>query len=263
MADMKNLSGVDIFGKRQGLLISPELCTGCRGCQTACKEWNKLPAEVTTNTGTYENPPDLSAVTYNRIRFIEKPADNFNWVFSSQRCMHCGDAGCIDVCPAPGALFRTKEGAVSFNQKKCIGCKMCRPACPFDIPRFDENDKISKCHLCDDRIAYGMAPLCAKTCPTGAIRYGERDALVAEAMAAGYKTVYGEKELAGLGVVFAFKKAPEYYSYDGAPDIPATVSFWTSVLKPLTVVGVAATIAGTALHYLSVGPNDDEEGGDQ
>lgn len=263
MADMKKLSGVDMFGKRMGLLISPELCTGCRGCQAACKEWNKLPAEPTVNTGSYENPPDLSAVTYNRIRFIEKPADNFDWVFSSQRCMHCGDAGCITVCPAPGALYKTRQGAVAFDQKKCIGCKMCRAGCPFDVPRYDANDKVSKCHMCDDRIAYGMAPLCAKTCPTEAIKYGEREALVSQARKAGYGEIYGDRQLAGMGVVFAFRKKPEYYGYDGSPDIPGSVSFWDAVLKPLTIIGLSASVAGTALHYLSVGPQDDEEGGEQ
>lgn len=264
MADMKKLSGVDLFGKRMGLLISPELCTGCRGCQSACKEWNKLPAEATRNTGSYENPPDLSAVTYNRIRFIEKPADNFDWVFSSQRCMHCADAGCMSICPAPGALYKTPQGSVGFNQDKCIGCKMCRAACPFDIPRFDENKKISKCHLCEDRIANDMAPLCAKTCPTEAIRYGELNALIAEAKAVGYKAIYGERDLEGTGVIFAFRKEPAYYAYAGKPAIPGSVTFWDTVLKPLTIAGTLATIAGTALHYMTVGPKDDEEeGGEQ
>jgi formate dehydrogenase iron-sulfur subunit len=265
MADMKNLSGVNLFGRRMGLLVSPELCTGCRGCQSACKEWNKLPAEPTVNSGTYENPPDLSAVTYNRIRFVEmnSKTKGVEWIFSSQRCMHCRKAGCIDVCPAPDALYRTKQGAVGFNQKECVSCGFCRTACPFDIPRYDANGKISKCHMCEDRIAYGMAPLCAKTCPTGAIKYGERDKLIAEAKAEGYSNVYGERELRGLGVVFAFSKKPEDYKYDAAPDIPLSVSFWTSLLKPLTVAGVSVAVAGSALHYLTVGPKDDEEGGDQ
>ena len=264
MADMKKLSGVDIFGKRVGLLVSPELCTGCRGCQAACKEWNKLPAEPTKNTGSYENPPDLSAVTYTRIRFIEKPADNFDWVFSSQRCMHCADAGCITVCPAPGALYRTKQGLVGFDPQKCIGCEMCRGACPFDIPRYDADGIVSKCHMCEDRVAYGMVPLCAKTCPTGAIKYGDRDALISEAKASGYNTLYGERDLGGTGVVFAFKKKPEYYNYESSPQVPGTVSFWNSVLKPLTILGVTAAVTGTALHYITVGPEDnEEEGGDE
>jgi Fe-S-cluster-containing dehydrogenase component len=57
--------------------------------------------------------------------------------------MHCDDAGCVKICPAEGALFKTKQGAVAYNKDKCIGCKLCVAGCPFNIPRYDEKDKIS------------------------------------------------------------------------------------------------------------------------
>lgn len=255
--EMAHKSGVDIFNRRVGLLITPELCTGCRACQSSCKEWNKLPAEQTVNTGSYENPPDLSAVTYNRIRFVEVQKEGMDWLFVSQRCMHCGDAGCIQICPAPGALYRTSIGSVGFNAGKCIGCKLCQAACPFDVPRFNAHDRVAKCDLCEDRITNGLAPACAKTCPTGAIRFGERDGLIATAKAEGYGTVYGETDLAGMGVMFAFAKSPDYYGYNGSPGVPGSVVFWKQILRPLTVLGVGAAVAGTALHYMSVGPRDE------
>ncbi len=71
--NMEKLSGVDILKRRKGLLVTPEICTGCRGCQSACKEWNKLPAEKTRNRGSYENPKDLSPediTSYARLREI-------------------------------------------------------------------------------------------------------------------------------------------------------------------------------------------------
>lgn len=263
MADMRHLSGVDMMNKRVGILVTPELCTGCRGCQSACKEWKKLPAEETKNTGTYENPPDLSASTYNRIRFIEKFDGGKGWLFASQRCMHCGDAGCIKICPVPGALYRTKEGAVAFDQSKCIGCKLCRAGCPFDIPRYEEKaDKIAKCDLCDERIQNGLAPACTKTCPTGALSFGEREALVGRANKSGYNVVYGATELGGMGVMFAFKHSPSDYAYSNSPGMPPGVAFWRTILRPLAIAGLGAAVAGTALHYLSVGPQDGE-GGDQ
>src|SRR3989337_3352471 len=94
------------------------------------------------------------------MRYVEIPSASnpVRWLFVSQRCMHCDDAGCMKICPAPGALFKTKEGAVAFNKDKCIGCKLCVSGCPFTIPRYDEKDKVSKCHLCSDRIAEGLAP---------------------------------------------------------------------------------------------------------
>lgn len=247
---------------RKALLISPELCIGCRGCQTACKNWNQLPATKTVNKGTFENPPDLTPNLFNRIRYVEVPSETnmVRWLFVSQRCMHCDDAGCMRICPAPGALFKTKEGAVAFNKEKCIGCKLCVAGCPFDVPRYDEKDKVSKCHLCSDRIAEGLSPACAKTCPTGAIAYGDRDELMAKAQKAGYQKLYGEADLGGLGVLYAFKDAPKIYGMDEHPAIPETVIFWHKVLKPLAYLGLGGAVAASLLHYLVIGPKKDEGG---
>jgi formate dehydrogenase iron-sulfur subunit len=246
---------------RKALLISPEVCIGCRGCQTACKSWNQLPGTDTKNTGTYQNPPDLNPDAYNIIRFSEIPSDAnpMRWLFVSRRCMHCGDAGCMKICPAPGALYRTKEGAVAFDRDKCIGCKLCVAGCPFDVPRYDSQGKVSKCHLCFDRIAEGMTPSCAKTCPTGAIKYGDRDELLASAKKAGYGKVYGESDLTGLGALFAFREPPKIYGMTENPAIPESVIFWHNVLKPLAVIGLGGAVAGALLHYALIGPHKDEE----
>ncbi|MFZ3254657.1 MAG: 4Fe-4S dicluster domain-containing protein, partial [Syntrophales bacterium] len=134
---------------RKSLLISPEACIGCRSCQTACKAWNQLAGSKTKNTGSFENPPDLTPDLYTKIRYEEVPdaSGKLRWLFVSQRCMHCGDAGCMKICPAPGALYRTVAGAVAFRKEKCIGCRLCVAACPFHVPRYDTANKIAKCHL--------------------------------------------------------------------------------------------------------------------
>lgn len=259
----EKMSGTDVVKKRKGLMITPDLCIACRGCQTACKQWNKLPGDKTTNSGVYENPPGLTANLYNQIHFIEKPQDvGIQWLFVRRACMHCGEAGCMDICPAPGALFRTKEGAVAFNKEKCIGCKLCIAACPFDVPRFDENDKISKCTLCTDRISNGLETSCSKVCPTGAIKFGSRDKLISKAGTAGYK-VFGEKDLAGLGVMFALKSDPKEYNLPN-PEYKSSIALWDNLLRPLSIIGLGAVAAGALLHYLTVGPkevNPDDESG--
>jgi formate dehydrogenase iron-sulfur subunit len=245
----EQLSGTDVVKKRRGLMVTPDLCIACRGCQTACKQWNKLPGDETTNSGTYENPPGLTANLFNQINFIEKPQDvGIQWFFV--------EAGCMDICPAPGALFRTKEGAVAFNKEKCIGCKLCVAACPFDVPRYDENDKIAKCTLCADRISNGLTTACSKGCPTGAIKYGTRDDLIAKAHSAGFN-VYGEKDLDGLGVMFALKGSPDEYNLP-KPTYNASIALWDSMIRPLTAIGLGAVAAGALLHYLTIGPKDVE-----
>jgi formate dehydrogenase iron-sulfur subunit len=243
------------------LLVSPELCIGCRGCQTACKEWNQLEGVKTENRGSVENPPDLTPETFNKIRYVELPSDRnpARWLFVSQRCMHCGDAGCMKICPAPGALFKTPEGAVAFDKDKCIGCRLCVTSCPFNVPRYDQNNKISKCHLCADRIAQGLQPSCVKTCPTGALRYGDRQELLGAARKAGYAKVYGQEDLQGLGAMYAFLDAPRIYGMNESPAIPEAVVFWDNVLKPLAYLGLAGTVAASLLHYVAFGPKKYEE----
>jgi formate dehydrogenase iron-sulfur subunit len=154
---------------RKALLISPELCIGCRGCQTACKSWNQLPGRKTKNTGTMQNPPDISARrTISSASAKCVPGQCGALALCQPWCMHCDDAGCMKICPAPGALYKTEQGAVAFDKDKCIGCKLCVAGCPFDVPRYDEQNKIGKCDLCASRIAEGLSPACTKTCPTGA-----------------------------------------------------------------------------------------------
>lgn len=246
---------------RKAILVTPEVCIGCRGCQTACKSWNQLPGIKTRNSGTNQNPPDLESAAFNIIRYSEVPskANPVRWLFVSRRCMHCEDAGCMKICPAPGALYRTKEGAVAFDRDKCIACKLCVNACPFDVPRYDAEGKVTKCHLCFDRIGAGMEPACVKTCPTGALRFGDRDELITTARKEGFKTIYGEQDLGGLGSIYAFKEEPKLYGMKENPTIPSSVIFWHTYLKPLSVIGLGGVVVAAAIHYLAVGPHKDEE----
>ena len=244
---------------RKGFLVDTARCIGCRSCQVACKQWNKLDADKTANQGTFENPRDLTPALYNRIRFVEsETSGTVNWQFVSERCMHCGEAGCLKVCPSPGALYRTKEGIVAYNKEKCISCKYCVSACPFNVPRYDSNDKVSKCHLCVDRVSGGMSPACSKACPTEALKFGNRNQLIAAAKAA-KKTIYGLESLGGLGVAYALEGPPEKYGLPANPQIPTAIFLWKDIIKPLGILGFWGSIGAMVLHYVTIGPKRIEE----
>ena len=97
-------------------LIDVSKCTACRGCQVACKQWNELPAEHTTQRGTYENPPELSGSTWIKVEFRERPEE---WLFRAHTCMHCTDASCEKVCPT-GAISHQGEMVIIDQQGRIL-----------------------------------------------------------------------------------------------------------------------------------------------
>ena len=156
-------------------------CTGCRGCQVACKQWKNLPAEQTSNTGSHTNPPDLSAVTLKTVHMHEvgKGRDLKLLAFPEQ-CRHCLMATCMTASSKKGAIVRDKEtGAVLFTPLTAeIDGALVRKACPYDIPRMDPlTHELHKCDMCNDRVHAGKLPACVQTCPTGAMNFGEEEAM--------------------------------------------------------------------------------------
>jgi len=257
-------------------LIDTTLCTACRGCQVACKQWNELPGLKTKQLGTYQNPPDLQWNTWTLIRFQEYEAQNgdFTWLFRKDGCMHCTDAACVKVCPS-GSLYYTPNKTVGIHHEKCIGCKECIAACPFNIPRYDaKTDKIYKCDLCYSRIQENLSPACVKSCPTGALTIGEKDAMLKKAYAkvaklGGDANVYGDKFVQGTHVVYVLPERADVYEHLPVdPKVPLEIIIWKDVLKPASLLTAGAVVAGCFLHYITHGPKtpDDEttcEGGNK
>jgi formate dehydrogenase iron-sulfur subunit len=198
------------------ILFDARLCTGCRGCQVACKQWNDLPATQTKNTGSYQNPPRLSADTLLVMKFTEVRQDDgkLTWAFGRHACMHCEYPACAAACPLE-ALHKTEDGPVLYRADRCFGCRYCMLACPFEIPtfEFDQNEFqgpwIRKCTMCADRLGAAREPACVQTCPTGALTYGQRDELIAYAedrIQSNPDTyvqhVYGKTEVGGTSVLY-------------------------------------------------------------
>ena len=252
-------------------LIDTTLCTACRGCQVACKQWNELPGLRTKNRGSYQNPPDLEWNTWTLIRFQEYETKDgiFEWLFRKDGCMHCTDAACVKVCPS-GALYHTDLGTVGIYRGKCIGCKECVAACPFNIPRYDsKTDKVYKCDLCYSRLKEGLSPACVKSCPTGALTIGPKDEMIKKAYAKAEKlggdaNVYGDKFVNSTHVIYVLRHKPEIYDeLPKSPKVPLSVFIWKDLLKPLSLLGAGGVIGGSLLHYILRGPKrPDPEPGD-
>ncbi|NWF93816.1 MAG: formate dehydrogenase [Syntrophaceae bacterium] len=167
----------------KSFFIDTTKCTACRGCQIACKQWNKNPGTKTLQRGNHQNPADLSVYTFKLVRFNEVaiPGGEPKWYFFPDQCRHCLTPPCKEVADgkAKGAIIQDeKTGAVVFNPKvkiKADEFKEIREACPYDIPRFHPaSGTMAKCTMCFDRVKEGMLPACVKTCPTGAMSFGDR-----------------------------------------------------------------------------------------
>ncbi len=261
----------------KAILYDASKCTACRGCQVACKGWNELPAEITTNRGTLENPPDLSPKTWLKMEFREYVKDSkIEWLFTRRACMHCSDAGCVTVCPT-GALYKNEDGFVSYDKSLCSGCGYCEEACPFSVPRSTRNVLtgkaiMDKCTACTsvglNRLDAGLEPACVNTCPTGALTYGDRDALVADGrqrvaalQASGFSNAYfyGDTELGGLHVLYVLSDTPEAFGLPEDPKVSGLVSAWQDVIQPLGWGLGGVAIVGLGLNYIVARANANKE----
>lgn len=158
-------------------------CTACRGCQIACKQWKKLPAEQTKNMGSHQNPQDLSGKTIRLVRFSEVEVDDkLQWLFFPEQCRHCVEPPCLDAAEVEGAIVHDSEtGAVVYTEltAKQADKDAFRASCPYDIPRVDhETGRVMKCDMCNDRVHAGLLPACVKSCPTGTMNFGDRDEML-------------------------------------------------------------------------------------
>ncbi len=183
-----------------------------------------------------------------------------SWVFMSDVCKHCTNAGCLDACPT-GALIRTEFETVVLQPDVCNGCGYCVPACPFGVvERVADDGRAAKCTLCYDRLQDGLEPACAKSCPTDSIQFGPYEELVEVARervatlhGRGVDGAYlygagdepGEELAGGLGAFFLLTEPPERYGLPAQADspiqehvVPATAAAFGAGL--LAAAGVAA-----------------------
>jgi formate dehydrogenase iron-sulfur subunit len=190
----------------RAVLVDTTRCVGCRGCEAACAEanGNGEPAGLGDDR-IFETRRDTGPYTYTVVNRVDKDR------YAKTQCMHCVDPACASACPAR-ALEKTAAGPVVYHGERCLGCRYCMMACPFDVPKFEYSKAVpyvKKCTFCAERQAKGLPPACTEVCPSGALQFGEREALLEEARTRVYQNpdrymhhVYGEHEAGGTSWLY-------------------------------------------------------------
>ena len=144
---------------QKGFIFDVNKCTGCSACQLACTIENQVSPQIVWR----------QINTFNPSKFPGIPVFHH-----SLACNHCIDPPCMAHCPALAYSKDPKTGAVTIDDAKCIGCKYCSWACPYDAPQYNVSlGVVEKCTFCAHRLDVGLAPACVALCPTGALQVGE------------------------------------------------------------------------------------------
>ncbi len=211
-----------------GVLVDTVVCIGCRKCEWACNNEHKL---SNTDLKTFEDrtvfrkhrrPTDQSYTVVNEFR---NPATQKPYTMKVQ-CMHCNHPACVSACIV-GALTKSNSGSVDYDAWKCIGCRYCMVACPFQVPAYEYSEafkpRVMKCTFCAHRLAEGKKPACVGICPNEALTFGTRQELIEIAKErikikpdVYYDHVYGETEVGGTSWMYL---APVEFKHTELPTL--------------------------------------------
>lgn len=250
------------------VLVDTTRCIGCRECEVACAEAHGLPVPVPAKDGALAAHRDTSTDHWTVVNRFETDKGT---VFVKKQCMHCGQPACAAACPT-NAMEKTHEGPVIWHGDRCMGCRYCMMACPFDIPKFEYNSpnpRIRKCIMCYDRLQEGKLPACVEACPKDALTFGTKKELMEIARERIYNNpdeyvhhIYGEFEAGGTDWLY-LSAAPftqigfrEDLGTDTYPDY--TREFLYSV--PLVFLGFPPLLYG--LSELTKRTGEGSEGGE-
>jgi len=182
----------------KAILYDATKCIGCKACEQACAEQNKLPYDDKIAGEEFQSA--------HKFTYVGAKADKY----MRRLCMNCEDPACASVCPV-AALRKTPEGPVVYDLDRCMGCRYCMVACPFGVPKYEWsalNPRVRKCTMCSERVLSGKPTACAEACPTGATQFGDRDELLREARKRILDNpkdyvdhIFGEQEVGGTSVL--------------------------------------------------------------
>ncbi len=222
--------GVALFGKsnnadtvstdsmdRMGVLVDTTLCVGCRSCEKACNEINDdLPRKeekVFEDLSVFIKKRRMDHESYTVVNKYSNEIDKDKPVFTKFQCMHCNDPACVSACIV-GAFSKDSNGAVRYDAWKCIGCRYCMTACPFQVPGYEYDNALDpvvrKCTFCfEKRTSKGELPACVESCPMEVMTFGKRKDLLKIARKRIKKNpgkyvphIYGEREVGGTSWMY-------------------------------------------------------------
>jgi Fe-S-cluster-containing dehydrogenase component len=217
-----------------GCLVDLTTCIGCRRCEEACNLANGLPEpEVPFDHDSvfneYRRPTPAAFTVVNRFDgFPSRDQEYREHTYAKIQCLHCLDPACVSACIV-GALERQENGAVTYDADKCIGCRYCMVACPFEIPTYEFGKaltpRVRKCTYCFEQYSSrNEKPACVAACPTETLVFGKRRALLAVARRRINRRpdryidhIYGEHEAGGTAWLYL---AGREFSEMGFLDLP-------------------------------------------
>jgi formate dehydrogenase iron-sulfur subunit len=229
-----------------GMLIDTTRCIGCQACEVACATENGLPyPEVAPQPANEDRPTDVDQFT-----IVNRFETSKGAVWAKKACNHCSQPACATACLV-NAMEKTPEGPVIWHKNRCLGCRYCMIACPFEVPKFEYHKAfplITKCTLCyENRTSKGLPTACSEACPQGAVFFGTRRELHEEAWRRitsdpdAYKHhLYGSREVGGTEVMYLAPVDFEELAFRGdlgtQPYSEMTREFLYSVPMILTIL---------------------------
>lgn len=232
----------------KAILYDSTICIGCRQCEEACAAGKKL--AYNEKIAAEERLSERKLTT---IR-------TFGERFSRKLCMHCQEPSCASVCPV-GALEKTKLGPVVYHEDRCMGCRYCMVACPFQVPVYEWNSRLPrmrKCDLCVDKLTAGGVTRCSEICPVNATITGERDAMVAEARkrlaekpSDYYPAIYGVNEAGGTSVFILSAVPFGQIGYNTEIPKSSMPQLTWNVLQHIPQVVVVGTVLMGGIYWIT------------
>jgi len=262
-----------------GMLVDISECIGCRKCEYACARQNGLsdaPLESFENPTVFEQVRRPESNVFTVVNRYRNSEDGAHPSYVKIQCMHCLDPACVSACLV-GAMSQQENGSVTYDAWKCMGCRYCMVACPFQVPAYEYEKalapRVRKCNLCFDLVKDGEMPACASMCPPMALTFGNRSDLLelAHDKIASHPDryvnhVYGEHEVGGTAWLYLLPRSLAELGFlklgtDPIPELTEAIQrgLFRFGLLPALLFGLLGSVMKVVRERDDVSPGEKEK----